>query len=134
MEFKDVRAGDKVRLSRLVSGGDAPSVVGRVTRPRDTELSLDGMTYRFVADCWSLELLDRPWKPPSTPGLYQSRSELNDRGLSAHNIPIYRLSAQNSLWYKADIHGRGGWVIVGETDLPQDIVRLVPEEGCEGGC
>jgi hypothetical protein len=115
VSFDGVKVGDRVRLS--AENGDTAefTTVGVYSRGISSENN------HFEAELWdTVEVLTPPKPPlPTEFGLYVRRP---DRHYLASS-DIYRLNARG-IWSRVDVFG---WWPLQESNVPADLVRLVPE-------
>jgi hypothetical protein len=116
VSFDGVKVGDRVRLS------------AENTEPVEVVVSQVGRAWiaaengqAFWAEYWdTVEVLSPPKPPlPTEFGLYVRRP---DRHYLASS-DVYRLSARG-IWSRVDVWG---WWTLQESNVPADLVRLVPE-------
>ena len=121
MEWSEIRAGDTIRLTRKTTGR-ATCVTGVVKKVRGFSLSLEDMTYTYVEDGWSVDLIERPWSPPTEAGLYVRQSSLGTWGLGHLNVAVWRRNSGGCWFIVGDNTGVGK----SEAEIPRDLVRLLP--------
>ena len=137
MKFSEFEVGDKVRLFRGESSSPSVEVIGTITRVHPqgqydaARICIDGIDRQFYENLGAISLVERPWKAPTQPGLYQSKGALHINGRGTHDVPIYRLSSINMFWYVAQSGHSSLWRRIGKDELPKDIIALVPEKDVE---